>query len=514
MDDELSIHKTCQDNNRIKEILKFLHNILCDARHMEIMDNVTVKNLIRVIIKCMVICNERVIFKSTTEIGYIIMQQRRKQSEIALDLYKRITNNFTEYTKLISELILDISDEELYWQPSWFVMNILSQLLVNTDMKLTFWECILRTVETRMTDSNKTPNLASVIVFLRTFMALSPPVNVNIILRLWNIYRYTLLHPYTNAPHAKIIENNLEMTMKYAMYYSTYTYMAIILEQIIQICFEQQLSSVNLDKVGNLIKYGAEMYMHSKQTFWSTTSDTNMFSYVLKMIISDDERYVLLGNDILVKLLDSSMNSMRIGKPKLYLKHSEHPLTKAQAHPEQKRFAKRYKRDIFSTFVKAIERYRDNVQILTVLYKSLAIMILDLPCDVTAVILTAVAIHIQNKVRAGSHNIPLATICRMHGLAISLISLVCWTTNVDILYEFFNSIYAIRRDILPHFNPPLLSQYPSIDFHKMEDKSEYFFDEWEVRYALWKRFRIPKEQNKKLFNLNTGKRMLNWNLIE
>jgi hypothetical protein len=47
-----------------------------------------------------------------------------------------------------------------------------------------------------------------------------------------------------------------------------------------------------------------------------------------------------------------------------------------------------------------------------------------------------------------------------------------------------------RAQWAPHLNPPLQSHYKFAEHHILWNKSELFLVDWEVRYGLWRKFRL------------------------
>lgn len=52
-----------------------------------------------------------------------------------------------------------------------------------------------------------------------------------------------------------------------------------------------------------------------------------------------------------------------------------------------------------------------------------------------------------------------------------------------------------RAQWAPHLNPPLATHYDFAIHHVLWDKPELFFIDWEVRFGLWKCFRLQTEDN-------------------
>lgn len=49
-----------------------------------------------------------------------------------------------------------------------------------------------------------------------------------------------------------------------------------------------------------------------------------------------------------------------------------------------------------------------------------------------------------------------------------------------------------RAEFSPHLNPPIQTIYQYARHHILWNKPELFFEDWEVRYGLWKCFRSKK----------------------
>lgn len=79
--------------------------------------------------------------------------------------------------------------------------------------------------------------------------------------------------------------------------------------------------------------------------------------------------------------------------------------------------------------------------------------------------------------------------CRywMHAIVVSLMSLVCWVHRAPDLYRYVNRIVSTRAKEAPQLNPPLTKIY-SVEKHIVWNKPTLYFEDWELRYGLWKHF--------------------------
>lgn len=62
----------------------------------------------------------------------------------------------------------------------------------------------------------------------------------------------------------------------------------------------------------------------------------------------------------------------------------------------------------------------------------------------------------------------------------------------QVFYEYLNTILQRRAEFSPHLNPPLQTTYQYARHHILWNKPELFFEDWEVRYGLWKCFRSKR----------------------
>lgn len=78
---------------------------------------------------------------------------------------------------------------------------------------------------------------------------------------------------------------------------------------------------------------------------------------------------------------------------------------------------------------------------------------------------------------------------RIHATVLSIMSLVCWVHHAHMFYDYLNEITSRRAELAPHLNPPLKPTYSYAQHHILWNKPDLFFEDWEVRYGLWKCFR-------------------------
>lgn len=82
----------------------------------------------------------------------------------------------------------------------------------------------------------------------------------------------------------------------------------------------------------------------------------------------------------------------------------------------------------------------------------------------------------------------------MHAIVISIMSLICWVHKAQLLYRYVNQVISRRAKEAPQLNPPLMLNYNIGRHHVTWDKPTLFFEDWELRYGLWKHFQDLQNQ--------------------
>lgn len=81
----------------------------------------------------------------------------------------------------------------------------------------------------------------------------------------------------------------------------------------------------------------------------------------------------------------------------------------------------------------------------------------------------------------------------IHAVIISVLSFICWINRAKDFHDYINRIVMERAQWAPHLNPPIQTSYRFAVHHVLWYKPELFLIDWEVRYGLWKRFRLDKK---------------------
>lgn len=150
---------------------------------------------------------------------------------------------------------------------------------------------------------------------------------------------------------------------------------------------------------------------------------------------------------------------------------------------------------------------QEHKGILEILHGILALIIIEVKSGFTASMVVCLAMNIQEYVLSKKFTGSLQSRFRLHAIVISLITLVCWIHQAKELYTYVFKIMSIRAVEAPFLNPPLTFTYNLADHHVLWNKKQLFFNDWELRFGLWKCFRqypiTLEKYNKSEYDKNT-----------
>lgn len=138
-------------------------------------------------------------------------------------------------------------------------------------------------------------------------------------------------------------------------------------------------------------------------------------------------------------------------------------------------------------FMRACRKHCQNVVNLKALYCVTCILILEVPCGLSAAMATYIAMTIQ-AFALSSNNLSATSRYWLHCLVICIMSLICWVHKASVLYNYVNQIIFRRGRDAPQLNPPLKPVYYMRHHQPTWNKPCLFLEDWELRYALWKHF--------------------------
>lgn len=277
------------------------------------------------------------------------------------------------------------------------------------------------------------------------------------------------------------------------------------------------MSDDDVLEFSTLIDHAAKLY---KVESYMESFNGSVFVHVLNILVgSSNALYSLIGCRLLVRFLDRQNNAPFLIVPTIYYEFSQvglifvrkifSPLSiffiqKMIVFPQvrlkirecdkkDKHFIRRHRDKFHEFLIQAVNLHCNSATNLKSLFAVICCLVLEVPCGITAAAAACMAMSVQDYALNGEN---LSATCRywMHAIVVSIMSLICWVHKAQVLYSYVNQIISRRAKEAPQLNPPLMQLYDIGRRHVTWNKPTLFFEDWELRYGLWKHFQDNQVQ--------------------
>ncbi|XP_066586960.1 uncharacterized protein [Prorops nasuta] len=238
---------------------------------------------------------------------------------------------------------------------------------------------------------------------------------------------------------------------------------------------------------GSVLEYTARLY---KAGLYETTLNKNIFPLLMKMIASSNKTVNLLGNRVIQYLIDREENRTTFDTPKIFFQNKNFDLKLSSYRREDKQFLKAHREILHDSLLKSLLKHASSRVNLETTYCTICLIAIQVPCGFTAAAVVCLLMNAQDIILDETNSNRPLVLYHIHAVIISIMSLLCWIHDAKVFYNYVNSIIMERAQWAPHLNPPLQAQYSFAIHHVAYNKPELFFVDWEVRYGLWKCFRL------------------------
>ncbi|RVE51038.1 hypothetical protein evm_004329 [Chilo suppressalis] len=235
----------------------------------------------------------------------------------------------------------------------------------------------------------------------------------------------------------------------------------------------------------NLLDHAADL---CKVGNYSDSFQPGLIEHILHNLVgSVKDSYSLVGSRLLQRLFDRQHNALYLVVPTLYYDFQQVQLKIGKYDSGDKLFLLQHRDDLHENILKAIKNHCCNSVNLKSVFSLICCITLEVPCDLSAAMIACMAMAIQDFALNGE-NLTANSRYWMHAIVISVMSLICWVHKAPVLYRYVNQIIERRAKEAPQLNPPLMHAYKLGHHHVTWNKPTLFFEDWELRYALWKHF--------------------------
>ncbi|XP_048006613.1 protein EFR3 homolog cmp44E-like isoform X2 [Leguminivora glycinivorella] len=303
-----------------------------------------------------------------------------------------------------------------------------------------------------------------------------------------------LLNYYTND----IVDSNNKLVVNYKLRKGFEVCLRQIFERVtnqhrIEIIYTMLDWFSSLDKdhedlleLSSLVQYAAELY--EVGLFSDHLPEHLMIRLLDSFVGSTNPSHCLVGCRLVQHFLDRQLNAQYLVEPKLYYEITETQMKIGNNIKSDREFLRKHKEQIHENFILAVtEHYEDSTNVKAV-FTVVCCMLLEVPCGMTAASVAFMMMVVQNFALQ-EQNIPLRCKHWMHAIVISVMSLICWVHKAPFLCRYVNQIMNRRAKEAPQLNPPLLQEYHVRNTNPWTN-AELFFEDWELRYGLWKAFSV------------------------
>ncbi|XP_062554857.1 uncharacterized protein LOC134219963 [Armigeres subalbatus] len=265
-----------------------------------------------------------------------------------------------------------------------------------------------------------------------------------------------------------------------------------LLITMLPLTFDTTLSDETMLEFGTTVEFAA-----STLTLSEIPSQEEMFvqEYLLSHIRSETASKSILASRIYAKMLDRGRNFLEFNTPKVFHEGTYYDIDINQYNPAQRHTFEDHRREFTESLTIAIEYHSQRRTNLEVFYNVICMVLVEIPCGYTACAVVCLLLGIQRRLLESSTRYTPQQTNRIHATFISIMTLINWIHRGSSLTSYVNTVLNRRFDNAPHLNPPLKEIYEYAQHHVTWNNETLFFDALEMRYGLWKCFRINEPKS-------------------
>ncbi|CAH1987603.1 unnamed protein product [Acanthoscelides obtectus] len=245
--------------------------------------------------------------------------------------------------------------------------------------------------------------------------------------------------------------------------------------------------------LGNLASYTARKFrLKTNRPF----SPRGITPYLIQLLeVGKPNKLFFMAMRIWLHLLDTHEISQKRLTARIYFQNCNYDIPRLKCHKGDKQYFKSLRQFFYHIAIIACTYARDR-RSLEECHKQIALIMIQVPTGYTASCYIAVAMALQDYGFQVTQE-DLVRSHHMHAFVISILTFVCHIFAAPTLYSYVHTIVDSRSEWAPHLNPPLKAEYHYAQHHVLWNKPELFFEDWEVRFGLWKCFRAQKIKKQK-----------------
>lgn len=266
-----------------------------------------------------------------------------------------------------------------------------------------------------------------------------------------------------------------------------------LLTTMLPLIFDTQLSDEAMLEFDTTVEFAASSLLLAEDP---STEESYVIEYLMFNICSESASKSVLASRIFTKLLDRGNNFVQFSTPKIFHEYTHYDIDINRKNPAREQVFQSHQRAFEAALITAFELHSKRRINLEIFYNVLCMILVEIPCGFTACTVVCLLLKVQQRLLESTNVVysQQHTSC-IHATFISLMTLINWIHRGPSLTAYVNTILNRRFDDAPHLNPPLKEIYQYAQHHITWNEPSLFFDALELRYGLWKCFRINEPKN-------------------
>lgn len=288
-----------------------------------------------------------------------------------------------------------------------------------------------------------------------------------------------------------LIRKGFEMILMKFMRTVRTVEIAKLFPTFLSLTFETNLSKIECKDFGLTLSHGvARLRSHRI----SQNLRPAYLKFLLATMTSTCDVKSFIAACFLAIIIDCHDNIDQFSSPMIFHEYTNYNIKiELEIDVEARIILEEYREMLEMSIIAFIKAHSMKTENLNSIYSLMCIIISNLPCGFTVVFIVCILINIQKSLIIENQIFDRVHLNHLHSLIASIMTLLCWVTRAKSLTKYIHGIVNLRYDSAPHLNPPLNHFYEYAEHHVLNHNQELFFNSWELRYCLWKRFRLSEE---------------------
>ncbi|KAJ3644631.1 hypothetical protein Zmor_022348 [Zophobas morio] len=416
---------------------------------------------------------------------------KRRQARKAVRTYDKLLQFLTptHYDTVFSAIMIFLEEADL-WEIEYFCSHLFRRVLEYADEESVYTsllEIVSLVEDSTLTSLMTCREIVQVLVTLGNSVKWEW-MDGRILTRIIEIYVLSLL-PEENHGLYEGLESSLAACLQAMSQYVGEKHLRCMVNVMFKPVLNERIGGENLLRYGELLE--SIHLMYTKRGAHHPLSDLTL-PPIVKTMCSKKVIYSQLGLRLLQSFVDRCGNKWQFEVPKIFLRHTKYDIIINKYSTADKLMFQRYRHKLHEVAIKCVMMHGVHKLYLELLYICISLFMVEIPCGYTAASGICLVLTLQELARTDK-TLPPHYSHRIHAIVISVISLICYVHDAVVLYDYVGSIVEKRATLAPHLNPPLKSTYSYAQHHILWDDPQLFFEDWKIRYGLWRCFKARKK---------------------